>query len=466
MNGMHFTKLWESLVGITVLAAAAAPAFCQRPQPQPPGSGSSFPGNGLTNNAPTFLANVAVDHPRRVYREGETLAVRFVAERDARLYLLYHQADGRCVLLFPNPAHSDSRVPARQIVPVPAQGEQFRFRVRPPFGVEVLQVLASIQPVAELEAVAAHGQGRAPVVSPELLAAAGRRLAQAGSSWAEHRVPIRTVPLAEHPPARPAARAGLFIGIGKYLHPEYAPTHAELRHSAEVMHEQMLHRGKLDPERTKLVIDQQATRANLEELITRWLPGATQPGDTVFIYFAGHAGTTPNRDGSEPDGKDEMIGPYDLDAAGATREQSEARFRDSSIVDDVLARWIEELSGRHVVLILDTCHSGGVVEGKGLSRFFGDEASRVKDIAQLDVTVLTSCASDEETLVEGTPDKTMWFTYFLAQAVETLPAPVTVRAAYDFCRKGLRAVIAKRNEAREQEPTLTENSLVPIALVQ
>ena len=175
----------------------------------------------------------------------------------------------------------------------------------------------------------------------------------------------------------------------------------------------------------------------------------------------------PNRDGSEPDGEDEMIGPYDLEAGteGMTQEQREARYRDSSIVDDVLARWVEEISGRHVVLILDTCHSGGAVEGKGLSRFFGDEAARVKDIAQLDVTVLTSCAVDEEAHFEGTPDKTMWFTHFLAQAVKTLPAPVRVRDAYEFCRKGLRQVLARRNEARDQEPTLSENSLVPIALV-
>jgi hypothetical protein len=131
----------------------------------------------------------------------------------------------------------------------------------------------------------------------------------------------------------------------------------------------------------------------------------------------------------------------------------------------ILARWIEEISDRHVVLILDTCHSGGAVEGKGLSRLFGDEAGRVKDIAQLDVTVMTSCAADERSLFEGTPDRTMWFTHFLAQAVETLAAPVKVRDAYEFCRKGLRQVLERRSEARDQGPTLSDNSLVPIVLV-
>ncbi len=440
MNLKHFSMLrWPGLavVGTMVLTI---PGWCRQVPAQSPASASSLPGSALNNATPTFLAHVAVDRADGVYHEGETLSIRFAAEREARLYLLYHQADGRCMLLFPNPARSDNRVPARQVVQVPGPGEPFRFRVQSPFGVELLQVLASAQPIAELDVLAAQGQGRAPTVAPALLDQVRGRLLQAGQPWAEHRVPIRTLPLSERPPGRPPVRAGLFIGIGKYLHPEIGPTHDELRHSAEVFHGQMTRRGGLDPARTKLIVDQQATRANMEELITRWLPSVTQPGDTVFIYFSGHAGTTPNLDGSEPDGLDEMIGPYDLEAGdpGMTREQREARFRDSSIVDDVLARWIEELSGRHVVLILDTCHSGGVVEGKGLTRFFGDEATRVKDIAQLDVNVLTSCAADEQALFEGTPDKTMWFTHFLAQAVETLPAPVTVRTAYDLCRKGLR----------------------------
>jgi hypothetical protein len=448
-----------------VVAVLAAPAWCwQGPGPM---SSSDAPGADLNNAASTFLAHVAVDHGNGVYREGETLGIRFAAEREARLYLLYHQADGRCVLLFPNPARPEYRAPARQVVQVPGPGEPFRFRVGSPFGVEVLQVLASVQPIEELDSLVAQGRGRAPSVSPATLEQVRQRLNRAGRTWAEHRVPIRTLPLSERPPGRPPVRAGLFIGIGKYLHPEIGKPHEELRHSAEVLHERMLRRSGLDPARTKLVIDGQATRAHLEELITRWLPGVTQPGDTVFIYFSGHAGTSPNRDGSEPDGQDEMLGPYDLEAGTAdmTVEQRMARFRDSSIVDDVLARWIEELSGRHVVLILDTCHSGGVVEGKGLTRFFGDEAARVKDIAQLDVTVLASCASDEQSLFEGTPDKTMWFTHFLAKAVETLSAPVSVRAANDFCRKGLRQVLSRSNEARDQDPTLTENSLVPMALV-
>ncbi len=456
---IRLTLARVTALGVVMVAPTAA---------QTPGGVPAQPMNpGLANARPTFLAHVGVDHINGVYREGQTIAVRFAAERAAHLYLLYQQADGRSLLLFPNPAHPNNKIPARQVVEVPAPGEPFRFRVRPPFGDEVLQVLATAEPAADLDALAAQTQRRAAAVPPELLTQLSHRLAQSPAPWAEHRVPIHTLPATAPTSALPPARVGLFVGIGKYLHPEIGATHNELRHSAEVMHEGMLKRGALDPARTRLLIDQQATRANIEESITRWLPSVTQPGDTVFVYFSGHAGQAPCPDGSEPDGQDEMLGPYDLEAGtpGMTLEARKARFRDSSIVDDVLARWLEGLAGRHVVLILDTCHSGGVVEGKGLERAFADEAARVKDIAQMNVVVLTSCAADEQSLFEGTPNGTMWFTYFLAESLEKLPRPVTVQAAFGYAKQGLKAMLRKRREARDQEPTLNDPALLPVELV-
>src|SRR5262249_52364182 len=159
---------------------------------------------------------------------------------DAYLYLLYHQADGRCLLLFPNPARPDAQVPGRREVQVPAPEDaaRFRFRIGPPFGDETLQVLATTRPLDPLDRLT--GTRRPPVVAPETLTALRADLAARPEPWAEHRVPIRTLPLSDRDPARPPARLGLFVGIGRYLHPEFAPTHEELRHSAEVMHDRML----------------------------------------------------------------------------------------------------------------------------------------------------------------------------------------------------------------------------------
>ena len=162
MNAHDFSTMRGAWLAPALALFLAAPAWSQQSPAQAPApsAGPGLPCANLSNGAPTFLAHVAVDHVDGVYREGETLSVQFAAERESRLYLLYHQADGRCVLLFPNPARSDNLVLGRQIVRVPNPDEPFRFRVGPPFGVEVLQVVAAGRPVAELDALAAGGQGR------------------------------------------------------------------------------------------------------------------------------------------------------------------------------------------------------------------------------------------------------------------------------------------------------------------
>jgi hypothetical protein len=326
-----------------------------------------------------------------------------------------------------------------------------------------------VEPLAELESLVAR-RGSAPHVPAALLKKLAGRLAADRSRWTEHRLPIRTLASDTPSPQRTPARVGLFIGIGQYQHPEFAPTHVELRRSAEVMHDLMVRHGDLDSRRTLLVCDEQATKANLQKLIAQWLPGVTEPGDTVFLYYSGHAGQLDTSDPSEPDGQDEAIGPYDLEGGreGESREQALARFRETNITDDTLARWLENLQGRHVVLIVDTCHSGGLVGGKGAIKSLLDgEAARVKDIVQLNTIVLTSCAADEQSLFEGTRNQTMWFTYCLTEAIEAAAGkqPLTVQDAGRFAQRRMRQLLQQGNAPREQEPTLQDNLGLPVLLV-
>jgi hypothetical protein len=439
---------------VSILLSAPAKAQPADPPAEKP---ASFPGACLFNSVPPFFIHVAVkDYKDGTYQEDDTLTVLCRSERDAHLYLLYHQADGSTVLIFPNATRPSNRVRAREIVAIPGPDSgKVRIRIRAPFGREVLQVVASVKPIAELDGLDVT-QPRFPLVGAEVIERVATQLAQERALWAEHRVPIQALPKKERPAPRKAARVGLFIGVGNYVDTRIAKPHEELRNSAVVMHKAMLERGGLDPGRTKLVLDEQATRANLEELILRWLPSASRPGDTVFLYFSGHAGQIDDITGTEADEKTELLGPYDLDAR---------RVRESSILDVTLARWIEELEGRQVVLILDTCHAAGVVRDKGIAKMLAKKSIRLKDIAQLNTVVLTSTASDEQALFEGTPDKTMWFTYFLTQAIRDLPAPLTMQAAHEFTCKGLKELFKQRKTRATQEPTLTDNALLPIALV-
>ena len=435
----------------------------------PPTSGEApldFPGASLFNDQPDFMAGVTVNHADGQYRAGEKLRVRFQAERKAFLYLIYHQADGTSLLLFPNVARPKNRIAAMRSTDIPEKGEAFRFEVGPPLGREVLQVLASVEPLAELEALRTD-ETALPLVSLEMLTTLAERLNEIPATWTEHRIAIHSSEREAEAPRTKPSRLGLFIGIGEYEHPEFAPTHVELRHSAEVMHRAMLEHGGLDRERTRLVVDREASKAHLEELIARWLPSVSRPDDTVFIYFSGHAGTFDTRDPEELDGQDESLAPWDLHAGpdGTSYQVRLAHYRRASILDDTLARWLQELSGRQVVVILDTCRAGGFASDKRLPRsLLDDEPRRVKDISQLNTVVLSSCAADEQSLFEGTPNQTMWFTYFLAEAVEKLPRPATVEQAHAYARDGLKKLLQERQESRVQEPQLTDNVLLPVIL--
>jgi len=167
------------------------------------------------------------------------------------------------------------------------------------------------------------------------------------------------------------------------------------------------------------------------------------------------------------------LGPYDLDAGPKelSREKRAKMYRQTSIVDDTLARWLEGLQGRHVVVILDTCHSGGFAGSEGFRNVLVDEAQRIRDIAQLNTTVLTSCNVDEQALFEGTPNNTMWFTYFLAEAVgnagkyKDLPKPLTVQQAHQYVLERIKEVLKQQDEVRVQRPALSKNTLYPVVLV-
>ena len=379
-----------------------------------------------------------------------------MAQREAFLYLIYHQADGRSLLLFPNQAHPDNRIPARKAVTIPPPGEEFRFRVGPPFGTEVLQVLAALKPLEELDRLVKK-TGQRAAGGAELIAQLQTRLMKDTKTWAEHRLPIRTLAGPRDALPQKAARVGLFIGIGKYLHPELAKTHEELGHSAEVMRDLMCKRGGLDPAKTRLVLNEKATKANLQELIARWLPGVSRPGDTVFLYFSGHVEQFDSADPARPNAKDAVLAPYDLSSGEGNLPASQrARlYFASAIYDSTLARWLQELQGRQLVLILDTCHGGGLPASSDLAKsFFLEQAEGIKSINRMNLVILTSCVADEQVPFERIRNKTMCFTDCLAEAVERdQTRPLTVPQAFQYARRRMPLLQKERARPPSQNRT-------------
>ena len=151
------------------------------------------PGDGLVPKQPAFLMNVAVNRADARYSQGERLSVRFKSERDAHVYLLYHQADGSVLMIFPNKAQSSNLVKAKEEVSIPKPGDSFRFRVAAPFGEEAMQVIASEKPIEALDKLDSSA-GRAVAVPKAALEVLAATIKQAPGQFAEHRAVIHTHP--------------------------------------------------------------------------------------------------------------------------------------------------------------------------------------------------------------------------------------------------------------------------------
>ncbi|GIC87314.1 caspase family protein [Aspergillus udagawae] len=92
------------------------------------------------------------------------------------------------------------------------------------------------------------------------------------------------------------------------------------------------------------------TKANILRAM-HWLVKDAQPNDSLFLHFSGHGGRTPDLDGDEEDGYDDVIYPVDYRVAG-------------HIVDDdmhsIMVRPLRP--GVRLTVIFDSCHSGTALD--------------------------------------------------------------------------------------------------------
>lgn len=94
----------------------------------------------------------------------------------------------------------------------------------------------------------------------------------------------------------------------------------------------------------------QPTRRNILDAM-RWLVDGAQIHDSLVFHYSGHGGQTPDLDGDEVDGYDEVIYPLDFEKRG-------------HIVDDEMHTiMVKPLpTGCRLTGIFDCCHSGTVLD--------------------------------------------------------------------------------------------------------
>lgn len=447
----------------------------------------------VRNDQPNFLVRVDVNQRDRVYNDGEELRARVVSARDGFLYLLYCDASKSLHCLFPNEWGQDNSVRAMEEVDVPRSAPPgqatFRLRIAPPYGEEVLKAVITSAPLSP----ETLGRLIAPGDSAARLEGVRRELASRGIHWADHHVIIHTIerpatsgsttpppalraeddpsPVVPTSPDAGRKRVGVFIGISDYRDPQIRDlkvAHKDAIAMAEVMRK----RCRLDD--VSVLLNKQATLANIHEVFVRHLPQSTRPGDTVVVFWSGHGSRCADDEGDERDGFDEYLVPHDGDLANLDT------IRSTMLMDDTFGRWVQELDGRRLLVILDTCHSGGQNAqekslGKGLFRFepkgagtefdfLDGEFARIKDIGQRETALLASSRASQVSFERREEDLSI-MTYFLVGMLTNAHGQVTLTEAFADLQRQVAAYVERAFPGTTQTPVLINNLSPPFYLL-
>ncbi len=170
---------------------------------------------------------------------------------------------------------------------------------------------------------------------------------------------------------KPIQGRALLVGCTKYDHLEPSLHLQGPANDVALMRSLLIERFAFPAERivslTELTgrADVRPTRANIEREFQR-LGREALPGEPIVIFLAGHGSQQPDQDPSpddpEPDGRDELFLPADIQGW-----DGRAGRVPNAIVDDELRAWLSaiEKRGSAVTVIVDACCSGTMTRGVG-----------------------------------------------------------------------------------------------------
>ena len=160
-------------------------------------------------------------------------------------------------------------------------------------------------------------------------------------------------------PVLPAAatQKAFLIGIGTYKHlPYITSTGEKLDHlrgpanDVQRIKDLLVSGYHFSPDNVLVLRNQEATREAIISHFDQHLVKGTKPGDLIVFYYSGHGTRIPKADR----GFYKAICPYD------TLLKAKNIPASNLILDDELADLLNQLKGREVVVIVDSCHSGGM----------------------------------------------------------------------------------------------------------
>ena len=227
---------------------------------------------------------------------------------------------------------------------------------------------------------------------------------------------------------------------------------------AQELYNRLLTGSNWSADNIQLLLNSQATEPNIQAAIAA-MGAASVPGDVNLFFFSGHGGgDMPDADGDEGgDGYDEYFCPYNL----MTNE----------VTDDELSAWLDALPTDNVIVLLDTCYSGGHLKApagltyKGISRTgaivtdrsngFADDLRKRKSKLDSDELVspyIATACDETELSAEDSTIQNGVFAYYLLEAMTNSDVNVDGWAAGEECYDYLYPLaVAYNSEQHPQE---------------
>ncbi len=139
------------------------------------------------------------------------------------------------------------------------------------------------------------------------------------------------------------ARHAIIIGLAAYY---YAPCLYYVDDDVLAIRQTLLDSPGWDSENIAFLLNADATSWNVAAAFDDL--DAADENDLLFVYFSGHGGRIPDDDpGEEADGFDEALFLYDS----------------AYISDDALEQYLARVPMRRIVVMVDSCFSGGLLGG-------------------------------------------------------------------------------------------------------
>jgi len=201
------------------------------------------------------------------------------------------------------------------------------------------------------------------------------------------------------PPLGTGNRWAVLVGVDEYDdRPNYGRLHICVR-DVDAIRKQLV-AGSFDPARIRLLTDRTAneppTRANVLAAL-KSVADATERDDLLLFYYSGH--------GDEANGESYLVG----------RDGRQLVLDDTAVLISRVKEIMLEAPARAKVIILDACHSGADVGGKGPEPMSAEFIRRVFEEAE-GLAILASCKQGQLSYAWRAQERSV-FTHFLLEAL-------------------------------------------------